>query len=77
MVTCSVYFYRQILGVRFAAPQGKVEVRLARNRIRAVEAAKRKFARRLGLSDWRLAADAFDFVCPDTYSRESNTSDLQ
>ena len=65
MVSCSVYFYRKILGVPFAAPQGKVRIRLARNQIRAVEAAKRRFARRLGLSDWRLGADAFDLVCPD------------
>jgi hypothetical protein len=66
MVTCSVFFYREILGVPFAAPRGQVEVRLARNQIRAIEAAKRKFARRLGLSDWRLGADTFDLICPDT-----------
>ena len=62
MVSCSVHFYRKILGVPFAAPQGKIEIRWARNQVRAVEAAKRRFARRLSLSDWRLAADSFDIV---------------
>ena len=69
MLTCSVHFYRKILGVPFAAPQGKVEIRFARNQIRAVEAAKRRFARRLGLSHWRLGADDFDLVCPDPQDR--------
>ena len=65
MVSCSVYFYRRVLGLRFAAPQGKIEIRAARDEARAVQAAKQRFARRLKLQDWQLAADCFDVVCPE------------
>jgi hypothetical protein len=64
MLSCWVYFYRTIFGVRFAVPRGRIEIRLARDEARAIEAAKRKFARRQNILDWRLRADRFDVVCP-------------
>ena len=59
-----VHFYRRVLGVPFAVPRGSVEIRLARDEARAIEAAKRRFARRKGIEDWTLLADDFDIVCP-------------
>ncbi len=64
MLSCWVYFYRTIFGVQFAVPQGRIEIRSARDEARAIEAAKRKFARRQNVLDWRLRADRFDVVCP-------------
>ena len=64
-MTCWVHFYRSLFGVPFAVPRGRVEIRLARDEARAIEAAKRKFARRQGVPDWSLRADRFDIVCPD------------
>jgi hypothetical protein len=60
-----VHFYRSVLGVPFALPRGRIEIRSARDEARAVAAAKRKFARRLGVPDWSLRADRFDVVCSD------------
>jgi hypothetical protein len=65
MTTCSVHFYRNVLGVPFAVPKGSVQIRLAHSESRALEAAKRKFARRFGVKDWRLRADQFDIVSAD------------
>ena len=62
MTTCWVHFYRNVLGVPFAVPKGTVQIRLAHNESRALEAAKRKFARRFGVRDWSLRADQFDIV---------------
>ncbi len=64
MVSCWVYFYKSVFGVPFALPQGRVEIRSARDEARAIEAAKHKFARRQGVRDWSLRADRFDIVCP-------------
>jgi hypothetical protein len=65
MVGCVVHFYRNVLGIPFIVPRGTVEVRSARDESRAVEAAKRKFARRQGVESWTFRADSFDLVCPD------------
>jgi hypothetical protein len=71
MVDCSVHFYRNILGVPFLVPRGTVTIRSARDESRAIEAAKRKFARNQGVESWALRADTFDLVrptgCPDPY----------
>ena len=63
MVGCSVHFYRRVLGVPFAVAQGTVEIRCARDEGRAIQAAKRRFERRLRIEDWRIRADAFDVGC--------------
>ncbi|MBM0204548.1 hypothetical protein JNW90_16740 [Micromonospora sp. STR1s_5] len=60
MVGCSIHFYRKILGLPFAVAQGTVQIRSARDEVRAVEAAKRRFERRLGIEHWRIRADSFD-----------------
>lgn len=64
MLSFRVHFYRSVFGVPFAVPQGKIEIRSAHDEGRAVEAAKRKFARRFGVTDWSLRADRFDIVSP-------------
>jgi len=69
MLTCSVHFYRNVLGLPFSVPRGTVSIRAARDEARAVEAAKRKFARRQGLGDWHWCADHYE-VCPAERSRE-------
>jgi hypothetical protein len=51
MVSCSVRFYRNVLGVPFSVPRGSVAIRSARDEARAVEAAKRRFARWQGVSN--------------------------
>jgi hypothetical protein len=63
MVSCVVHFYRNVLGIPFIVPRGTVEIRSARDESRAVEAAKRKFARRQGVNSWTFRADTFDHVC--------------
>lgn len=63
MIACRVYFYRTVLGLPFSAPKGSVDIRSARDESRAVEAAKLRFARRHGVSDWTVRADAFDTSC--------------
>ena len=55
-----VTFYRQVLGVSFRVPYGVVEIRSARDLGRAIAAAKIKFARRLGIANWRNRADVVD-----------------
>jgi hypothetical protein len=62
MLKWVVYFYRKVTGVPFSLPQGAVYILFARNEVRAVKAAKRRFARRHGVRDWRLRADSFDLV---------------
>jgi len=62
MVNCSVQFYRNVLGVPFIVPRGTVNIRSARDERRAIEAAKRKFARNQGVESWTLRADTFDLV---------------
>ena len=62
MVSCVVYFYKQVCGVPFSLPQGSVHISFARNEDRAIEAAKRKFATRRGVPDWKVRADSFDLV---------------
>jgi hypothetical protein len=62
MIQCVVHFYRVVLGVPFSLPQGSVHIVAAKNEARAVEAAKRRFARRRGVADWTLRADSFDVV---------------
>jgi len=62
MVGCSIHFYRKILGVPFSVAQGTVEIRRARDEARAVQAAKRRFERRLHIEHWTLRADTFDVV---------------
>ncbi len=69
-----VHFYRSVLDVPFAVPRGRIEIRSARDEARAVEAAKRKFARRVGVPDWSLRADQFDVV--STEQRRPNQSGL-
>lgn len=64
MVSCLVHFYRKVLGVPFLVPRGTVQIRSARDETRAIEAAKRKFARKQGVESWNLRADSFDLVCP-------------
>jgi hypothetical protein len=60
MFACTIHFYRTVFGVPFAVPRGSVEIRSARDEIRAIEAAKLRFARRHHLLTWTLRADAFD-----------------
>ncbi len=60
MVGCSIHFYRKVLGVPFSVAQGTIEIRCARDEARAVEAAKRRFERRLGIEHWTIRADSFD-----------------
>lgn len=62
MTTFWFHFYRNVLGVPFAVPKGRVQIRLAHDDRHALEAAKRKFARRFGVNDWTLPADHFDVV---------------
>jgi len=62
MVNCSVHFYRNVFGVPFIVPRGTVNIRSARDETRAIEAAKRKFARTQGVESWTLRADTFDLV---------------
>jgi hypothetical protein len=62
MIQCVVHFYRTILGVPFSLPQGSIHIAAAKNEARAVEAAKRRFARRRGVASWKLGADSFDVV---------------
>ena len=62
MVNCVVYFYKKVLGVPFSLPQGAVRIVSARNEERAVEAAKRRFARRYKVADWSIRADCCDMV---------------
>lgn len=62
MVGCSIHFYRKIFGLPFAVAQGTVQIRSARDEVRAIEAAKRRFERRFGIRDWRSRADSFDVV---------------
>jgi hypothetical protein len=62
MIRCVVYFYKDIFGVPFSLPQASIHIAAAKNKARAVEAAKRKFARRRGVADWTLRADSFDVV---------------
>jgi hypothetical protein len=64
VLSCRVHFYRNVLGLPFSVPRGRVEIRRARDETRAIEAAKRRFARRQGVADWSLIADHFDVVCP-------------
>jgi hypothetical protein len=53
-----VIFSRVLLGVPF--PVAFIEVRLARDPGRAIRAAELKFARRIGLDDWRERADTIE-----------------
>ena len=69
-VSYSVHFYRKVLGLSFSVPRGTVAIRAARDEARAVEAAKRRFARRQGVQDWTWCADAFD-ICPDERSPQA------
>ena len=62
MVRCVVYFYKKVFGVPFSLPQGAIHISRARNEARAVEAAKRKFARLHRVTEWQLRADSFDLV---------------
>jgi hypothetical protein len=62
MIRCVVHFYKTVLGVPFSLPQGSIHIIAAKNEARAVEAAKRRFARRRGIADWTLRADSFDVV---------------
>jgi hypothetical protein len=62
MVACLVHFYRKVMGVPFLVPKGTVTIKSARDESRAIEAAKRKFARMQGVESWNLRADAFDLV---------------
>ena len=41
----------------FHCPQRLIEIRSAKSRHRALEAAKRRFARDEGIADWRLHAN--------------------
>jgi hypothetical protein len=51
-----VFFSRILLGVGF--PVASIHIRHARDADRAVRAAALRFARRYGLPDWRVRADA-------------------
>ena len=62
MIRCVIHFYKTILGVPFPLPQGSIHIAAAKNEARAVEAAKRRFARRRRVADWTLRADSFDVV---------------
>jgi hypothetical protein len=62
MTSCIVYFYKKVCGVPFSLPQGSVRISIARTEARALEAAKRRFARRRGVDDWTLRADSYDLV---------------
>ena len=64
MLSFTVHFYRKVLGLSFLVPRGTVEIRSARSEARAIEAAKRKFARRQKVESWTLRADCFDLVAP-------------
>jgi hypothetical protein len=64
MIRCVIHFYKTILGVPFCLPQGSIHIVAAKNEARAVEAAKRRFARRRGVADWTFRADSFDVVRP-------------
>ncbi len=57
MIGCRMSFYKDVLGVPFPAAGGAVDMRAARDLNRAVEAAKLRFSRASGISDWRLRAD--------------------
>jgi hypothetical protein len=59
MVRCKVNFYRSFFGLSLWS-RGTVEIRSARDQARALEAAKRRFARRKKVTHWKLGADAFD-----------------
>jgi hypothetical protein len=74
MVNCDAHFYRKILGVPFSLPRGTVHIRRARDQTRAIEAAKLRFARYQGVTDWSLRADCFDLVCPDRPENASSTT---
>jgi hypothetical protein len=57
---CVVSFYREVFGVPFEIARGSIPIASARSEARAIEAAKRKFARRHGVTEWTLLADGFD-----------------
>jgi hypothetical protein len=75
MFACTVHFYRTVFGVPFAVAKGSIEIRSARDEIRAIEAAKLRFARRHQLLSWTLRADTFDMACNDA-SRQSAQAEL-
>ena len=61
MLSCKVHFSRTVLGVAFEV--GMIEIRRARDLLRAQRAAEVRFARRKGLLSWRQLADAIEVEC--------------
>jgi hypothetical protein len=62
---CRVHFYNDTpndRGEMFHVLQCSVEIRAAKSQDRAVEAAKRRFARKEAISDWRIHAQIVEVV---------------
>lgn len=61
MTSYRVTFFKNLVnsnGHEFKCPQGTIEVRRARDRIRALRAAERRYERSQKVSSWRLRADS-------------------
>jgi hypothetical protein len=56
----------------WVACQRSVEIRSAKTRDRAIEAAKRRFARQEGIRDWRIHASALEVEVIDDRSPPSS-----
>ena len=64
MVYFRASFYKRFLGMPVGS-RGTIEIRSARDRARALEAAKRKFARQHKVAHWGLRADSFVVFGPE------------
>ena len=74
MTSYRVTFFKNLVnssGHEFKCPQGTVEVRRARDRIRALRAAERRYERSRRVNSWTLCADSAEMeaVADDGTSR--------